>query len=141
MYKSVYTIGNMPFLALFFLFFSSATLPEKNVSGHWINEKDLYDMELNDTLIFTKTKYRETLYHWGGALSGIELGKENHFAEYHNVMCSTESSPVRYSDEKWEIKDNRIFISGQNREIEWTVLKAGKKQLTVVVTKLSVHEQ
>ena len=94
-------------------------------------------MKVNDTLIFTKTKYTNKLYQWAGALAGIELSSDNKFSEYHNVMCSDESSPVRFSDERWSLHSDLITITGNDRETNWRVLNVTNKKLTVVVLKIN----
>ncbi|HEY0030111.1 MAG TPA: hypothetical protein VGC65_05090 [Bacteroidia bacterium] len=120
-------------LSVIFLSFSSTG--EKKLSGHWVSEQDLYEMKVNDTLIFIKTTYSDKLYQWGGALCGIELAKNNEFREYSNVLCSTETNPVRYGDEKWSTTKNMIQISSTEREILWSVISATNKKLTVLVLK------
>lgn len=94
-------------------------------------------MKVNDTLIFTKTKYTDKLYQWAGALAGIELSSDNTFSEYHNVMCSDETSPVRFADERWSLHSDLITITGNNREANWRVLNVTNKKLTVVVLKIN----
>lgn len=119
------------------LFFSLGSIGNKKVIGHWTSEVDLYDMKVNDTLIFTKTKYTDKLYQWAGALAGIELSSDNTFSEYHNVMCSDETSPVRFADERWSLHSDLITITGNNREANWRVLNVTNKKLTVVVLKIN----
>lgn len=119
------------------IFFSFGSIGNKKVIGHWTSEVDLYDMKVNDTLIFTKTKYTDKLYQWAGALAGIELNSDNTFSEYHNVMCSDETSPARFADERWSLHSDLITITGNNREANWRVLNVTNKKLTVVVLKIN----
>lgn len=109
----------------------------KKVIGHWTSEVDLYDMNVNDTLIFTKTKYTDKLYQWAGALAGIELAPDKSFSEYHNVLCSSETSPVRFNDEKWTLHNDLITITGNEREADWRIMNITNKKMTVVVLKIN----
>ncbi len=109
----------------------------KKIIGHWTSEVDLYDMKVNDTLIFTKTKYTDKLYQWAGALAGIELAPDKSFSEYHNVLCSSESSPVRFSDERWTLHNDIITITGNEREADWRIMNITNKKMTVVVLKIN----
>ena len=119
------------------LFFSFKGASSKKIIGHWTSEVDLYDMKINDTLIFTKIKYTDKLYQWAGALAGIELAPDKSFAEYHNVLCSSESSPVRYSDETWVLHNDLITIIGSEREAKWRIMNVTNKKMTVVVLKIN----
>ena len=118
-----------------FLFFSFKGSSSKKIIGHWISEVDLYDMKVNDTLIFTKIKYTDKLYQWAGALAGIELAPDKSFSEYHNVLCSSETSPVRFTDEKWTLHNDLITIIGHERETKWRIMNITNKKMTVVVLK------
>lgn len=109
----------------------------RKVIGHWTSEVDLYEMKVNDTLIFTKTKYTDKLYQWAGALAGIELSPDKSFSEYHNVMCSSESSPVKFSDERWTLHNDVITITGNEREADWRIMNITNKKMTVVVLKIN----
>jgi hypothetical protein len=134
----------MKIIAIFVLsvLLLSFVLPEnKKMIGHWTNERDLYDMQVNDTLTFIKTKYNDELYQWGGALCGIEISADRNFTEFHNVLCSSESSPVRYPDEKWSVSSNIISISSSERELEWQVISVSQKKLTVLVTKMKMKNE
>jgi hypothetical protein len=115
------------------LFVSFNDKESRKLTGHWIIEKDLYDIKTNDTLIFTKTRYTDKLYQWGGALSGIELTAENYFYEYHNVLCSSETDPVRYHDEKWGLQDRTIKITGSHRKMDWKMISMTNKELRIIV--------
>ena len=119
------------------LFFSFGSIGNKKIIGHWVSKVDLYDIKVNDTLIFTKTKYTDKLYQWAGALAGIELNSDNTFSEYHNVLCSDETSPIRFADERWSLHSDLITITGNNREANWRVLNVTNKKLTVVVLKIN----
>ena len=119
------------------LFFSFKESSSKKIIGHWISEVDMYDMKINDTLIFTKIKYTDKLYQWAGALAGIELAPDKSFSEYHNVLCSSESSPVRFSDEKWTLHNDLITIIGNEREAKWRIMNVTNKKMTVVVLKIN----
>jgi hypothetical protein len=130
------------FIAAFSIILFSFTSGEnKRMTGHWTNERDLYDMKVNDTLIFTKAKYSDELYQWGGALCGIEINADQSFTEFHNVLCSSESSPVRYTDEKWSVSNDVISVSSSERELEWKVISLSKKKLTVLVTKMNIKNE
>lgn len=107
----------------------------KKIIGHWTTDVDLYDLKVNDTLIFTKIKYTDKLYQWAGALAGIELAPDKSFSEYHNVLCSSESSPVRFSEEKWTLHNDLITIIGNEREAKWRIMNISQKKMTVVVLK------
>jgi len=107
----------------------------KKIIGHWTSEVDLYDMKVNDTLIFTKIKYTDKLYQWAGALAGIELAPDKSFSEFHNVLCSSESSPVRFTDEKWTLHNDLITITGNEREAKWRILNVTNRKMMVVVLK------
>lgn len=119
------------------ILFSFKGKENKKIIGHWVSEIDLYDMKVNDTLIFTKIKYNDRLYQWGGALAGIELGSDSSFSEYHTVLCSSESSPVRFGDEKWTLSNNTIFINSSEREMDWKIISANNKKLMIVVSKIN----
>ena len=112
----------------------------KKIIGHWITNVDLYDLKLNDTLIFTKIKYSDKLYQWAGSLAGIELAPNKSFSEYHNVMCSSESNPVRYNDEKWILHNDLITIIGNERETKWRIMNVTNKKMTIVVLKINKNE-
>ncbi len=112
----------------------------KKVIGHWTSETDLYDMKVNDTLIFTKTKNTDNLYQWAGAVAGIEFSADRNFAEFHNVLCSSETSPLRYNDEKWTLHNDLITISGAEREEAWRIMNVTSKKMTIVVLKNEAHE-
>ncbi|CAN5558729.1 hypothetical protein BH10BAC1_BH10BAC1_14610 [soil metagenome] len=127
----------VPLLILSCFFFSFGSIGNKKIIGHWISKVDLYDMKVNDTLIFTKTTYTDKLYQWTGALAGIELNSDNTFSEYHNVLCSDETSPIRFSNERWSLHSDLITIAGNNREAYWRVLNVNNKKLTVVVLKIN----
>lgn len=118
-------------------FFSFKGSSGKKIIGHWTSEVDLYDTKVNDTLIFTKTKYTDKLYQWAGALAGIELGPDKSFSEYHNVLCSSESSPVRFNNEKWTLHNDLITITGNERETDWRIMNITNKKMTVVVLKIN----
>lgn len=112
----------------------------KRIIGHWTTEVDLYDLKVNDTLIFTKIKYTDKLYQWAGALAGIELAPDKSFSEFHNVMCSSESNPVRFSEERWNLHNDLITIIGNEREAKWRILNVTNKKMTVVVLKINKNE-
>jgi hypothetical protein len=116
-------------------FFSFTGIEPKKITGNFIADIDLYDMKVNDTLVFTKTKYNDGLYQWGGAVCGIELSSTNSFSEFHNVLCSSESDPLRYSDEKWTMTGDLIRIDGPERSLEWKIIGLKNKKLTVLVLK------
>lgn len=126
-----------PILILSSFFFSFGSIGNKKIIGHWSSEVDLYDMKVNDTLIFTKTKYTDKLYQWAGALAGMELSSNNTFSEYHNILCSSETNPVRFKDERWSLHSDLITIIGNDREVNWRVLNVKNKKLTVVVLKIN----
>ena len=109
----------------------------KKVIGHWTSEVDLYDVKVNDTLIFTKIKYTDKLYQWAGALAGIDLAPDKTFSEYHNVLCSSETNPVRFNDEKWTLHNDLITIIGNEREAKWRIMNITNKKMTVVVLKIN----
>jgi len=115
------------------LSFSLIKTGNKKLIAHWTSEKDLYDLKINDTLIFTKTKYSDKLYKWGGALAGINLGADNNFSEFNNVLCSDETSPVRYEDEKWNLNNDTITISSSERKMDWKVIHINNKKFIIVV--------
>ncbi len=119
------------------LFFSFKGSPGKKIIGHWTSKIDLYDLKVNDTLNFTKIKYTDRLYQWGGALAGINLSTDNNFEEYNNVLCSSETSPVRYTDEKWTLNQNTISINSSEREMDWKIVEVNSKTLKVVVLKIN----
>lgn len=130
---------NLIFLIIICIFFSSFKgSSSKKIIGHWTSEVDLYDMKVNDTLIFTKIKYTDKLYQWAGALAGIELGPDKNFSEYHNVLCSSESSPVIFNDEKWTLHNDLITITGNERETYWRIMNITNKKMTVVVLKINL---
>lgn len=122
------------------LFFSFKGASSKKIIGHWTSEVDLYDMKVNDTLIFTKIKYTDKLYQWAGALAGIELAPDKSFAEFHNVMCSSESNPIRFNQEKWTLHNDLITIIGNERETKWRIMNVTNKKMTVVVLNINKHE-
>ncbi|MFL5766145.1 MAG: hypothetical protein ACJ77K_19530 [Bacteroidia bacterium] len=128
-------------ISLTVLLGSFAPCRHNSISGHWTSAVDLYDMKLNDTLIFSKKKYTNELYQWGGALCGVSFGPEKDFSELHNVLCSSESSPVRYSDEKWDQQNNIISISSPERELTWNIISISGKELRVLVTKLNIKNE
>jgi hypothetical protein len=120
----------------------SFALPEnKKITGHWINEHDLYDMQLNDTLVFTKVKYNDHLYQWGGAVCGMELSADHRFSEFHNVLCSSESNPLRYAGEKWSLSNDTLSINSEERMLQWKVISLSNKKLTVIVTKINMKNE
>lgn len=119
------------------LFFSFKGSSSKKVIGHWTSEVDLYDMKVNDTLIFNKIKYTDKLYQWAGALAGIDLAPDKTFSEYHNVLCSSETNPVRFNDEKWTLHNDLITIIGNEREAKWRIMNVTNKKMTVVVLKMN----
>lgn len=112
----------------------------KKIIGHWITNVDLYDLKVNDTLIFTKIKYTDKLYQWAGALAGIELAPDKSFSEFHNVLCSSESSPIRYNEEKWTLHNDLITIIGKERETKWRIMNVTNKKMTIVVLKTDKNE-
>lgn len=121
------------FLSLILFSFKGAS--SKKIIGHWTTNVDLYDLKVNDTLIFTKIKYTDKLYQWAGALAGIELAPDKSFSEFHNVMCSSESSPTRFNEEKWILHNDLITIIGKEREAKWRLMNLTNKKMTVVVLK------
>ena len=94
-------------------------------------------MKINDTLIFTKIKYTDKLYQWAGAVAGIELATDKTFSEYHNVLCNSETNPVRFNDEKWTLHNDLITIIGNEREAKWRIMNITNKKMTVVVLKIN----
>ena len=114
---------------------------ENKIPGNWTTDQELYDMKLNDTLIFSKTKYTDKTYQWGGALCGVEFSTDNTFSELHNVLCSSESDPVRFHDEKWRLKNDEISIFSTERELKWKIISLSRKELRVVVTKLNTKNE
>jgi len=121
-------------------FFSFGPIGSKKVIGHWTCEVDLFDMKENDTLVFTKINYSDKLYQWSGALAGVEFTANNHFSEYHNVLCSSETNPIRYSDEKWMLHNDLITIIGNTRSVKWRIMHVTSKKMKVVVLKTNNNE-
>lgn len=128
-------LGSIFILSLILVSFNKAS--SKKIIGHWTTNVDLYDLKVNDTLIFTKIKHTDKLYQWAGALAGIELTPNKSFSEYHNMMCSSESNPVRYNDEKWILHNDLITIIGNERETKWRIMNVTNKKMTVVVLKIN----
>lgn len=122
------------------LMFSFNKASSKKIIGHWTTDFDLYDLKVNDTLIFTKIQYTDKLYQWAGALAGIKLASDKSFSEYHNVLCSPESNPVRYNDEKWILHNDLITIIGNERETKWRIMNVTNKKMAVVVLKINKNE-
>ena len=118
-------------------FFSFKKNENKKIIGHWVSGIDLYDIKVNDTLTFTKTKSKDINYQWAGILAGIQFDPNADFSEYHNVMCSSETSPVRFSDEKWTLVNDTLKINSAEREMEWRIVGLKNKKLTIVVLKMN----
>lgn len=128
-------IKTIAFILLSSVFLLSFKPSSKKIIGHWTTNVDLHEMKVNDTLIFTKIKFTDKLYQWAGALAGIELAPDKTFSEYHNVLCSSESSPISFSKEKWTLHNDLLTIIGNGREAKWRIMNVTSKKLTVVILK------
>lgn len=137
--KKISVIVLLAISACFSLSFTGSM--SKKIEGHWTCENDLYDLKESDTLIFTKTKYTDKLYQWAGALAGIEIGSNKQFSEYHNVLCSSESNPVRFNDETWNLHNDLMFINGKERRQTWRIMNVTGKQLKVLILEIKENEQ
>jgi len=112
----------LPFFAFLLFSFCYDCHMSKKLTGNWISQTDLIGIQPGDTLRLRKKKYSEKLYQWGGAISGFAFDENGDFREYSNVLCSTESDPVRFHDEHWRFDDDTIFITGSTREMKFVVI-------------------
>lgn len=121
-------------LALFLLL-TSFGLPKK-LLGHWISaENAISFMDPGDTITFYKKKYDRKNYLWGGgALAGIEFGKDSTFAEHENVMCSDETSDMFNSGRYTYYADGKIELTDDDSTYCLRIVSMSSKKL--VITRL-----
>jgi hypothetical protein len=129
-------------MCLLLFFVSFADKKESDLFGHWIiTAGDPYELNVGDTLKLEKKTRSDKMYEWGGVASGYEFLKDGSFNEYHNVMCSTESSPVSHYEEKWKFESNEegkkanvqvISIYGSDRTLSYRVVSVSKKRLILI---------
>ena len=108
----------------------------KKLIGNWKSNVDLYDLKTGDTITFSKIKITDKTYQWGGVSCGIQLEENGSFSEYHNVLCSSESSPLRYSDEKWQQTNDLLLVNCSQRQMVWKIIEIKNKTFKIVVTRL-----
>lgn len=126
--------------------FGAFTFPEKKLIGHWIlMQGDLYEAGAGDTLVFIRKHKTAGMYEWGsGVSSGFEFLPNGDFLEYHNVLCSTESSPVMYSGERWSLNPEKdaegarnplgdiLAITGSERNFTFKAIFSGRNKLQLI---------
>jgi hypothetical protein len=111
---------------------------DAQLSGHWLSDKSLLDCAAGDTIMIRKTKYKKGFYEWGGPCCGMQFEKAGDFIEYFTVMCSTESSPVVYSDERWQLeKETLLTISGSKRKIQLKIISRKAKKVSMIILTVS----
>jgi hypothetical protein len=116
---------------------------KKKISGHWITNDfmGMYGagdtLGINDTITFTKVKYDDKFYHWGGgAGSGMEFKGDSGFAQYQNVLCSDESdTKVGYDEKYFFASDSIIEVKSDLRDFKFRILKVDGKKLVIRVMK------
>lgn len=117
-------------LPLYISFLAFTPFLKKQMIGNWTTETTLYGLNVGDTVSFTKIPYSYNLYTWGKHPAGIEFKENNEFAEYFNVMCSTESDEKRFTGEKWDLQNGDIIlVTSDNRDVSFKILSLTKKHL------------
>ena len=109
--------------------------------GHWATNDDMGWNEagdtlgVGDTLTFTKMKFDEKLYHWGGGyLSGIEFKPDSQFTQYQNVMCSDETdTKVGFQEKYFFIKDSIVEVKSILRDFRFKILYVDSKKLRIKI--------
>lgn len=126
----------LPVAVVFVVLFGAFVPKEKalKLAGHWTTDKDLFGIAPGDTLVLHKVKYHEGLYTWGGPAGGYEFDSDHRFTEYFNVLCSDESSPVRYTGEAWKaVDDHTLLVEGESRCMKFYVLSCKAHELKLIV--------
>jgi hypothetical protein len=109
----------------------------KKIIGHWVCEKYIADFQPGDTIHLVKKKFNDKFYQWGsGISSGFTFSENGDFKEYNNVLCSSESDPVKYYDEKWMYNNDTITITSSYRTIRYAILGNSGDDLKVFSLKL-----
>ncbi|MBC7862933.1 MAG: hypothetical protein IAF38_08150 [Bacteroidia bacterium] len=113
----------------FILFILSIGFSKAQFEGQWLSDKALLDCAKGDTIEITRTKFKDNFFQWGQPPFGIEFGKDSSFSEFYTVLCSTESSPLVNSDEKWKAENKDVVsVNGEKRNITLKVIyRKGKK--------------
>ena len=123
---------------IFIFFILTGYFSAAQLEGHWLSDKALLDCAKGDTIRITKTKYKDTFYQWGQPPYGMQFSKDGTFSEFFTVMCSTESSPLVYSDEKWKIENDSggkktVSISGEKRTVRLKIISQKGKKISMIV--------
>jgi hypothetical protein len=124
---------------LFIFFILTGYFSVAQVEGHWLSDKALLDCVKGDTIQIIKTKYKNTFYQWGQPSFGMQFNKDGTFSEFYTVMCSTESSPLVYSGERWKMENDpdgkkTVLIYGEKRTVRFKIIsKKGKKVSLIVI--------
>lgn len=114
---------------------------KKKLTGHWITNDFMGRYEegdslgLGDTIHFTKAKYDEKLYHWGGgAQSGIEFKGDSNFTQYQNVLCSDETdTKIGYDEKYFFVSDSVIEVKSELRHFKFKIQYLDSKKLIIIV--------
>src|SRR5262245_41651877 len=88
-------------------------LPRSALVGHWVsvsNEGDgLAYASPGDSMRFDK-EAAPPRYVWGGPPWGLQLDRDGHAVELHNVLCSEETDPAWDQRERWTIDSDGALV-------------------------------
>jgi hypothetical protein len=94
----------------------------KLLDQHWVSDTFI-TIAVGTIVTLYARQYEAHMYEWAGQPAGLEFRSDRTFAEYENVLCSTETSPVREWGETWRLMDDgTIEVCGPHRRIEFEVL-------------------
>jgi hypothetical protein len=119
---------------------ASAASVAQRLQGHWMASVDLAELhpplgKTGWTVSLERVNAGDVSYEWGGPPAGLQFDADHHVAEYENVLCSTESDPVKDHDEAWRLedRDRTLVISGQRRLVRLKIVALDRHHLKLRV--------
>ena len=115
---------------------------KKKIAGHWVTNDfmGMYEegdtLGRGDTITFTKAKYDDKLYHWGGGvMSGVQFKGDSGFTQFQNVNCSDETDTrIAGGDERYFfLSDSVVEVRSILREFKFRILKVDSKTLSIKI--------